>query len=148
MAHSKLLVKKTAGRKSAGKTTRTKAGETKAGDFGAVFRALRELLEPYEGPLALRSPNDSYSFLESHEPTYRNRPMFFAAVRAGKGYVSYHLMPVAGSRVLQEGLSPELKRRKQGKACFNFSEVDRPLFDELAKLTEAGYQEFKRLKYL
>jgi hypothetical protein len=33
-------------------------------------------------------------YLETHGPAYRNRPMLFAAVRAGKGYVSYHLMPV------------------------------------------------------
>jgi len=32
----------------------------------------------------------------------------------------------------------------QGKACFNFKEVDEKLFKELAKLTDAGYKRLKK----
>ena len=74
--------------------------------------------------------------------------MFFAAVRAGKNYVSYHLMPVYGCRDLLNVVSPELMKRMQGKACFNFTAVDERLFGELARLTKAGYEKFKSLKYL
>jgi hypothetical protein len=45
-------------------------------------------------------------------------------------------------------MSPELKKRMQGKACFNFTAIDRELFAELSKLTQAGYDKFKGLKYL
>ena len=117
-------------------------------DFRDVFSALCKLLASYEDRLALKKPNPSYSYLESREPTYRNRPMFFAAVRAGKNYVSYHLMPVYGSPVLAARISPELRKRMQGKACFNFTAVNEPLFDELAELTEAGYNAFKKLNWL
>lgn len=44
---------------------------------------------------------------------------------------------------LLEGLSPGLKSRMQGKSCFNFFEVDKPLFKELAALTEAGFASYK-----
>jgi hypothetical protein len=30
----------------------------------------------------------------------------------------------------------------QGKACFNFTRVDEPLFAELARLTETGLEHF------
>jgi len=66
----------------------------------------------------------------------------FAAVCLGKAYVSFHLMPVYACRDLLEGISPELKKRMQGKACFNFKTVDEKLFKELGKLTKAGLRKF------
>jgi hypothetical protein len=36
----------------------------------------------------------------------------------------------------------------QGKACFNFTTVDRELFQELSKLVDDGFQAFKRAKIL
>lgn len=49
---------------------------------------------------------------------------------------------------LVKGLSPELKRRMQGKACFNFTSVDEGLFQQLAALTERGFEEFRRRELL
>ena len=69
----------------------------------------------------------------------------FAAVRKGKAYVSYHLMPIYMNPALQSRVSPELQRRKQGKACFNFSQPDHKLFVELAELTRLGFEGFKKL---
>ena len=124
------------------------APAVRAKDHSAVFTALCALLQPYEGRLALRTPNPQYYYLESREPTYRGRPMFFAAVRAGNNYVSFHLMPVYGCCELLDGVSADLKKRMQGKACFNFTTVDEGLFAELDRLTQAGYDKFKSLKYL
>jgi len=116
--------------------------------FAEVFTALRGILSPYEGRLITRGTDPGYYYLESLEPTYKDRPMFFAAVRAGKNYVSYHLMPVYASPELNQKLSPELKKRMQGKACFNFTVVDAPLFKELAEVTKAGYKIFKERGWL
>ena len=68
--------------------------------------------------------------------------LFFAAVRMGKAYVSFHLMPVYACRDLEESISPELKKHMQGKSCFNFKAVDEKLFKELAKLTKASAARF------
>lgn len=116
-------------------------------DFSKAFAALRKLLTPYEGRLAVRSDTPQYYYLETHTPTYKNRPMFFAAVRAGKSYVSYHLLPLYACPELLQGISPELKKRMQGKACFNFTTIDKQLFRELGRLTAAGFEKFKSLKY-
>ncbi|MCI0346901.1 MAG: hypothetical protein L0221_15900 [Chloroflexi bacterium] len=35
-------------------------------------------------------------------------------------------------------LSPELRRRMQGKSCFNFTKVDDALFEELERITAKG----------
>jgi hypothetical protein len=36
----------------------------------------------------------------------------------------------------------------QGKSCFNFTSVDEKLFNELAELTERGYERFKQEKLI
>ena len=46
--------------------------------------------------------------------------MFFGSVRLGKAYVSYHLMPLYMRPALTSLVSPVLKKRMQGKTCFNF----------------------------
>jgi hypothetical protein len=118
------------------------------GSFDQVFTALRGLLMPYEGRLVGKFRDPNYYYLESLIPTYKNRTMFFAAVSSGKSYVSFHLMPVYGDPHLIRSVSPELRKHMQGKACFNFKTVDEESFSELARLTAAGYETFKRLKYL
>jgi len=116
--------------------------------FTDVFCALRELLSPYERDLAVQADEPGYYWLISRTPTYKNRPMYFAGVRLGKNYVSYHLMSVYACPELLKVMSPELKRRMQGKSCFNFTTIDQDLFAELGKLTRAGYKKFKSMKYL
>jgi hypothetical protein len=65
-------------------------------------------------------------------------------VRQGKGYVSYHLMPVYTHAELAAKISPALRKRMQGKSCFNFKTVDAALFAELGVLTAAGAEVFSR----
>jgi pyruvate dehydrogenase complex dehydrogenase (E1) component len=49
-------------------------------------------------------------------------------------------MPVYMYPDLLEGLSESLKKRMQGKACFNFKTIDPALLEELAALTQKGYE--------
>jgi hypothetical protein len=67
----------------------------------------------------------------------------FGAVQWQKSCVSFHLMPVYTHLELLVGLSPALKKRMQGKSCFNFTEVDAALFAKLASLTRAGYEHYR-----
>lgn len=70
----------------------------------------------------------------------------FAAVRINKNHVSYHFMPIYAGMGSQ--ISPKLKRRMQGKACFNFAEVDRALFNELRTVTKRGYRARKMIEWV
>jgi hypothetical protein len=80
---------------------------------------------------------DSYSLLGAPTDTYPDGQLF-AAVRLGKRYVSYHLMPIYVDPRLLADASDGLRGRMQGKSCFNFTRVDQGLFDELADLTARG----------
>jgi hypothetical protein len=52
-------------------------------------------------------------------------------------------MPVYVNPKLLDGISPELKRRMQGKSCFNFKEVDKKFLGELSDLTKKGFEFYK-----
>ena len=66
----------------------------------------------------------------------------------GKNYVSFYLMSVYTSPGDSQGMSPELKKRMQGKSCFNFKVIDEKLFSELAGLTKAGAAKFNDEKFI
>jgi hypothetical protein len=111
-------------------------------DFDAVFARLRAILVPYARTLKAVHDQPDYYYLETKIVLYKGKPVFFAAVRKGKGYVSFHLMPVYAYPKLRATLSPTLRKRMQGKACFNFTTVDEELFEELRQLTAAGAEGF------
>ncbi len=89
-----------------------------------------------------------YYYLETRAASFRGKPVCFGAVRAGKAYVSFYLMPIYMQPSLAKGISPGLKRRKQEKSCFNFTSPDPALFRELAKLTAAGFGLYRTRKLL
>jgi hypothetical protein len=79
----------------------------------------------------------SYLLLGAPTDHYPDGQMF-AGVRKGKRYVSYHLLSVYLEPGQLDEVSPELRKRMQGKSCFNFTRVDDTLFDELDALTDRG----------
>ncbi len=105
--------------------------------FAAVDRRLREILEPYRSRLV--TTKDGPDSLALEIAGLEGKPWGnVAGIRHVRRYVSFYLMPVYGRPELLDRMSPELRRRMQGKACFNFTHVDEPLFTELAGLVDAG----------
>src|SRR5690242_18211193 len=103
--------------------------------FSAVFEQLKALLQPFAPQLLVRADrHDSYSLNTPYVQHFK-KEIFFGAVQINKKYVSYHLMPVYVCPALLDDMSPALKKRMQGKSCFNFTSVDQAMFDELARLT-------------
>ena len=75
--------------------------------------------------------------------------MYFGSVRLGKAYVAFHLMPLYMNEELTATISPALKKRMQGKSCFNFKSAPEPeLVAELKRLTDEGYKSFRAKKWL
>ncbi|MGA8074208.1 MAG: hypothetical protein WB995_12070 [Candidatus Acidiferrales bacterium] len=109
----------------------------------ATFAALRAILSEFEGKLRVTKDEPGKYELVSLEPTFKGRPMYFGSVIIQKNYVSFHLFPLYTCPEIEKELSPELKARKQGKACLNFKEPDLLLFVQLAALTVSGYRLFK-----
>jgi len=94
--------------------------------------------------LEIAVDSDGELYVNTRYIQKNKKPLFFGAVALKKNYVSFHLMPVYVRPQLLDSISPELRARMQGKSCFNFTKVNKPLFNELAVLTKngfAGYEE-------
>jgi len=86
--------------------------------------------------------NDNYSLNAGYDEK-RKTDLYFGAVQIMKNYVSYRLMPVYVNPKLLDGISPELKKRMQGKSCFNFKEINRTMLSGLSDLTKKGFEFYK-----
>jgi len=104
----------------------------------SLFDTLAALLRPYGGELSVKADTPTNYYLEESRST--GKPQLFAAVQAKKSYVSFHLFPIYAQPELLEGVSPTLRRRMQGKSCFNFARLDQVPSDELAGLVRLAYQ--------
>jgi len=117
-------------------------------DFNEVFAKLKAIFEPYAKKMVVVQDTPKCYYLDTHHIMKNKKPLCFGAVRLGKNYVSFYLMSVYARPELLKDMSPELKKRMQGKSCFNFKEVDENLFKELATLTKAGAAKFNDEKFI
>ena len=119
---------------------KTKASNKKQG-FELAFEGLRKILKPYDRNLRVIKDGPGGYMSESKSIRYQGKPLMFAAI-ASKSYVAFHLFPVYMFPDLLKGISPELKKRMQGKTCWNFKKVEEPLFTELGGLVDASFRRF------
>ena len=112
-------------------------------DFAAAFAALRQVLQPFVGgEIAVQTDQPGNFHLEVPSILHRRKPLYFAGVRINRNYVSFYLMSMYYNPAAVKALSPALRKRMQGKACFNFASVDQECFAELGCLAEAGIKRF------
>jgi hypothetical protein len=111
-------------------------------DFEAVHARLRDIVLKHRGDLAVTKDGPAGMALEI--PGLEGKPWgYVAGTRVGKTYVSFYLMPVYATPGLVESLSPELRKRMQGKACFNFRTVDEGMLAELEALAATSIPGFR-----
>ena len=103
-------------------------------DLQPVHERLKAILAPYRDRLTFSKDGPEGVYVEL--PGYEGQPWgYVGGTRLGKRYVSYYLMGVYGAPDLLESMSPDLRRRMQGKSCFNFTSIDDALLAELADIT-------------
>lgn len=142
MARKKTSPKKPAIKKPVAKKPATKKPAVNTAEFPAVFARLKAILQPYAPRMVVVKDDKTWYYLDTKFIGKNKKPVMFAAVRVGKGYVSFYLMCVYANPKSMAEMSPALKKRMQGKACFNFTTVDETLFTELEALTKAGAEWF------
>ncbi len=117
-------------------------------EFEEVFAALKTVMKKHERTLRVLKDEPQEYTLVTKSNSNRGQPMWFGSVRAGKAYVSYHLMPLYYNPVMKARVPPALEKRMQGKTCFNFKTVDKELFAELKILTQAGVDSYRKRELL
>lgn len=117
----------------------------------AVFASLKTVFSNVAPHLAVKTDESSeYSLVTkapSPFPQHKGHPLVFGWVKVSKAYTSLHLMTLTPQAVSM--LSPALKKRMQGKTCFNFTSDPEPeLIAELKKLAEAGMKQWAGKKWI
>ena len=113
-------------------------------NFSSVFEQLKNILEPYAEKLTLTADtSDTYCIDGPYSEKWKKQ-LFFGSAQVKKNYVSFYLMPVYMYPELLKGISPDLKKRMQGKSCFNFKKVEPDLFRELEDLTRKSVEKFQQ----
>jgi hypothetical protein len=107
-----------------------------ANDLAPVFARLKAILTKHANKASVVHDTADHFYLNEAAPDAKGKPVFLAAAKIGAGKVAFHLMPVYAKPELLHGISPELKKRMQGKSCFNFSSTDETLLRELEALTK------------
>jgi hypothetical protein len=124
-----------------------------AADFAPIFAALKAVFAKYTNRLAVKADTPIEYLLVTKSaspfPQHKGQPMHFGSVLLGKAYVSFHLMPIYMSPALQQSISPALKKRMQGKTCFNFKTEPEPeLIAGLTRLTEEAFKQWSEKKWV
>lgn len=113
-------------------------------DFSKIFVSLRSLYSRYAEQCVVTQDTDTRYYLGSHE--VRDKDGYrtgFGGAEIKKNYVSAHLMPVYIYPGMLDTISDGLKKRMQGKSCFNFKKHDPVLFSELESLIAASIARYK-----
>ncbi len=119
-----------------------------ADSFTDIFSALRAILKRHAGRLVVSEDSPTRYCLEGGLHPKHKRPMPIAWVEIGKNYVSFHHMGVYARPDLLKDVSRQLKARRQGKSCFNFTIIDEALFAELEALAVRAFDAFQKLPYM
>jgi len=113
-------------------------------DFQTIFDKLKPILTDFEADLIVTTDEPGNYYLNAPFSEKYKKELFFGAAQIKKSYVSFHLMPVYVFPDLLDDVSPGLKKRMQGKSCFNFTATDEDTLSELARLTRRGFDKFRQ----
>jgi hypothetical protein len=113
-------------------------------DFPVEFEQLKNILKPYAEKLTIKTDTADTYYMDGPHSEKWGKELFFGSAQIKKNYVSFYLMPVYMYPDLLKEVSPQLKKRMQGKSCFNFKQVEPVLFEELAKLTRKSAERFQQ----
>ena len=124
-----------------------------AANMKSAFDSLQHMLAECADQLAIKIDTPTEYTLVTRSPSpfpqHKGQPMYFGSVRFGKAYVSYHLMPLYMCPKLTERISQPLKKRMQGKTCFNFKSAPDPdLLLDLKRLTADSLGDWAERKWL
>jgi hypothetical protein len=122
-------------------------------ESAAVFSSLKPVFSRVAKHLAIKTDTQTEYVLVTKSPSpfpqHTGHPMDFGSLRIGKSYVSLHLMPLYMCPELNRSISPELKKRMQGKTCFNFKgNPDPELVAGLKRLAEAGLKQWTERNWI
>jgi hypothetical protein len=108
-------------------------------DLPEIEARIWAMLEPYRDRL---EPATIYGIPSLRWPGAKAHD-YFAAIKTGKSYVSLYLLVADTFPEALEDASPELLKRRSGKATFNFPRLDDDLAAELKRLIARLFERYE-----
>jgi hypothetical protein len=108
-------------------------------DLSSIEARIWAMLEPYRDRV---EPATIYGIPSLRWPGAKAHD-YFAAVKTGKSYVSLYLLVADTFPEALVGASPDLLKRRSGKATFNFSRLDDDLAVELEGLLARLFERYE-----
>ena len=105
-----------------------------------VYEALKKILVRHEKKFKVKGwqyevDEQVYPSYYLHIPSQADRPEIpFLGVAKNRSYITFHLHVLMDEKFAKL-LSKQLELHRHGQTVLNFTEIDRPLFKQLAKLT-------------
>jgi hypothetical protein len=111
---------------------------TAMADLPAIEARIWSILEPYHDRLVGSSiygvPSLTWPGTKAHD--------YFAAVKAGKRYVSLYLIVAGTYPDALEGASAALLKRRSGRSAFTFPSLDAAMADDLERLIARLFERY------
>lgn len=118
-------------------------------EFEPIFERIRAMYAAHESSAVAKCDQPGSYHLDTHEVRAKDGyRTYFGGVETKKNFVSAHLFPAYTDPALLDGISPALRKRMQGKSCFNFKTMDEALLVELEQLIDAGAGLYRRQERL
>ena len=125
-------------------TLKTKKTATpSAGSAPTLFSALRAMLLPHRSSLSVVHDDPEHFYANCARSDAKGKAQFFCAIKVSGRKHLFHFMPVYDFPELIDTISPALKKRMQGKSCFNFESMDQDLVAELKGLVGQGVERYR-----
>ena len=113
-----------------------------------IFKKLKNVLSSLDTGLTIKKDEPDYYYVNVDKKV-KGKDLFFGAVQIRKSYVAYHLFPVYTHPELLDDISDSLKKRMQGKSCFNFKkEITEEHLNGIAALTTSCYEKYVDVGYI
>ena len=113
-------------------------------DSTPLFERIRAMFRRHEAKAVVMHDEPGRYYLGTHEVRAKDGyRTWLGGVEVKKNHVSAHLIPVYAHPELLAGASDPLKKRMQGKSCFNFKKMDEELLTELETLVDRGVAAFE-----
>lgn len=108
-----------------------------------LFEELKSILSDCSTQLNVIHDEPGYYYLETNKQDEKGKSYFFGMVKIGPKKVAFHLMPIYCDPSILNSVSPVLKKKMQGKSCFNFTKMEPELIKELQNLVKKCFDSYR-----
>lgn len=123
-----------------------------ATEFSQILTDIKQLLQPYHPPLAVKKDSSGCYELWTVKPLEvmgRKYPeLFFASVALQKNFVGFYYFPIYTHPELKNELHPDLLKKLKGKSCFHIKKTDAETYKQIKDALKLGLAHYKKLGWV